>query len=141
VNISDLVDRLSRSRFLRFGIVGAAGYVVNAAILFSVHNILGVDPYTAGAVSIFLSMNFTWFGNRVLTFPGQAARTPAAILREWVRFIASNAVGAVANYAVYALLIRFGFEPLNNPYVAQIAGVFVGLIFNFTLSKRVVFRE
>ena len=140
MTISELAGRLSQSRFLRFGVVGAAGYVVNAAILFIVHNVLGVDPYSAGAVSIFLSMNFTWVGNRFLTFPGESARSGPAIFQEWARFIASNAVGAAVNYAIYATLVRFGLPPLNNPYLAQIAGVLAGLVFNYTLSKRVVFR-
>ncbi|MBV9541834.1 MAG: GtrA family protein, partial [Alphaproteobacteria bacterium] len=84
---------------------------------------------------------FTWWGNRNLTFAEQAARGDAgAVFQEWMKFVAANAVGAVVNYATYSLLIAVAPEPLGHPLVATAIGVGVGLIFNFTLSKRFVFR-
>jgi putative flippase GtrA len=46
----------------------------------------------------------------------------------------------LVNYSTYSLLVSFAPFPLDNPLVATAAGVGVGLVFNFTLSKRFVFR-
>jgi len=132
---------LLRSRFLRFGIVGAGGFLVDETVLTLLHYGLGVGPYGARVVSILCAMTFTWWGNRNLTFAEHAVRGGAtALLREWFAFCLANAVGAVVNYATYSVLVGLFAPPLGQPLVATAAGVAVGLVFNFTLSKRFVFR-
>jgi len=140
VTVNRFVERLKESRFLRFGIVGACGFVVDTFVLYLLHRRLGLDPYSARAISIFTAMNFTWMGNRLITFRAHAATTPSEMAGEWARFLLTNALGAAINYAVYAAIVRFAPPPVNNPFVGLAAGVAVGLAFNFTLSKRVVFR-
>lgn len=136
--LSDLRMRVLQSRILRFGAVGAAGYVVNAAALWVVHHLLALDYYTSYVPAFLVAVTFTWWGNRVLTFHAHAART--SLVAEWGKFVAANTLGFLANYALYAAMLRFAPAPLDNPYVAQVAGTIFGMIFNFTLSKRFVFR-
>ncbi len=132
---------LLRARILRFGAVGAAGFAVDETILALMHYAVGLDPYSARVVSILCTMIFTWWGNRIFTFAEHAAReSVGAILREGVKFMLANGLGAVANYASYSLLVRFAPWPIGNPLLAAAIGVLIGLIFNFTLSKRFVFR-
>jgi putative flippase GtrA len=136
VNLKTLTD----SRFLRFGAVGAVGFLVDEAVLTLLHYALHLDPYIARAISIFCAMTFTWWGNRTLTFKAHAASGAGEIAREWFKFILANAIGAVVNYATYSLCLRFAPPPLNNPLLATAIGVAVGMAFNFTLSKRFVFK-
>jgi putative flippase GtrA len=137
-----MIAALARHPFIRFGMVGAGGYVVDTAVLALDTHFLGLDPYSGRALSIFIAMTFTWLGNRTLTFREHAARGSArAIAREWLKFLGANIVGAVVNYSTYALLVAYGPAPLSNKYVALICGVLAGLVFNFTLSKKLVFRK
>jgi putative flippase GtrA len=129
---------LKNSRVIRFGLVGAAGYFVNVAALWLVHHLLALNYYASYAPAFFVAVTFTWWGNRVLTFHEHAAREN--LLVEWAKFFAANLLGFLANYALYATMLRFAPAPLSNPYVAQIAGTLLGMVFNFTLSKRFVFR-
>lgn len=131
---------LIRAQFLRFTLVGAAGFVVDEGVLALMRNLAGLDPYTGRGISILAAMTFTWWGNRNLTFLAHAARGALAALREWLRFVAANSLGALINYATYAGLLRFAPAPLDNAYLATAIGVGVGLVFNFTLSKTLVFR-
>ena len=131
--------RLRDSRIIRFGLVGAAGYFVNAAALWLVLNLLPLDKYTSYVPAFLVAVTFTWWGNRVLTFHEHAAREN--LLVEWARFVAANLVGFFANWALYSALVVFAPHPLNNVFVAQIAGTLFGMIFNFTLSKKFVFRS
>jgi putative flippase GtrA len=134
-----LIERLRAARFLRFGIVGAGGFVVDECILTLM--LLFFGPYAARVVSIFCAMTFTWWGNRTLTFSEHAAKGDAgAIAREWLKFVLANALGAVVNYGIYTLLVALAPSPFNNPLLATAIGVAVGLVFNFTLSRRFVFR-
>lgn len=138
--MSEIAARIRSSQFLRFAIVGAAGFVVDEGVLWLMHRVIGLDPFSARAISIFSAMTFTWWGNRTLTFSAHAAEGAGAVVKEWLRFVAANALGALINYGTYASLVKFAPAPLNNAYLATAIGVGIGLIFNFTLSKRFVFR-
>jgi putative flippase GtrA len=140
VNPDQRLRALLRSRFLRFGVVGAAGFVVDEAVLTVMHYAVGLGPYAARVISILCAMTFTWWGNRTLTFADRAASGGSALLLEWFKFCLANAFGAVVNYATFSLLVAAAPPPLSNPLVATACGVGVGLIFNFTLSKRFVFK-
>jgi putative flippase GtrA len=135
------IRALVRSPFVRFALVGACGFVVDETVLTILHYLIGVDRYSARAVSIFCAATFTWWGNRNLTFAEHAATGgPQELALEWFRFMVANAVGALVNYATYSLLVALAPAPLGYPLVAAAAGVGVGLMFNFTLSKRFVFK-
>ncbi len=136
-----LLDRIVRSRFLRFGTVGAGGYVVDNAVLYVMTHAVGLDPYTGRLFSFLGAATFTWFGNRYLTFADRRAHGTGAIAQEWLRFLAANAVGGGVNLGLYALLVKFAPRPLNNLYIALACGVAAGLVFNFTLSRRLVFKQ
>lgn len=132
---------LSGSQFLRFGIVGAGGYVVDASVLFLMMHVFRFDPYSGRIVSYLAAATFTWTGNRYLTFANQRAHGLTGIAREWATFLGANAIGGLVNVGLYATLVRYAPPPVNNPFVAQLFGVAAGLVFNFTLSKRLVFRQ
>jgi putative flippase GtrA len=135
------LDRVTGSRFLRFGIVGAGGFVVDFSIVSLLFYEAGVSYALARAVSIFAAMNFTWLGNRVLTFREHAATEPGMILREWFWFLVTNAIGAFVNLAVSSGLKALVPNHMVYFVGATLAGVAAGLVFNFTLSRKFVFRE
>lgn len=137
----NLAGYLLRHAFVRFALVGTGGYVVDTAMLWLGTRHLGLDPYSGRALSIFVAMIFTWAGNRTLTFAGRRARgSLGAIGWEFLRFVGANLVGALVNYGVYAWLIHAAAAPFNDKYAAQAIGVLAGLVFNFTLSRTIVFR-
>ena len=131
---------LIRAQFLRFAIVGTVGFVVDESVLAIMHLLLGLNPIWARVISITCAMTCTWWGNRTLTFPHAAARGSArAIAFEWLRFTAANSLGAVVNFATYAALLHIAAAPFNNPYLATVCGVGIGMLFNFVTSSTVVF--
>jgi putative flippase GtrA len=117
--------------------VGGAGFVVNAAALWVAQNLLHLPKDLAWFFAFAPAVTFTWWGNRTFTFHEHASRGARAMLREWAHFVVANGFGALVNYATYEVVIHF---TSLSTYVALAAGVLVGLVFNFTLSKRIVFR-
>jgi putative flippase GtrA len=125
-------------QFLRFAIVGAAGFVVDAGSLHLVVHELGVGLYTGRLMSYLTAATFTWALNRRYTFHAQRDHNPT---REWLRFLAANAAGGLLNYTVYVVLIS-AFEIVARwPVIGVAAGSMAGLIANFVLSKRLVFKR
>lgn len=139
--MSSIFHLVRNSRFVRFGLVGAAGFVVDTSVLFVFFQLIGFPYSLARAISIFTAMNFTWLGNRTLTFHEHAAREAHAMFGEWARFLATNSFGALVNWGVSNVLVHWAPYPANNPYVALMAGVAVGLVFNFFFSRHLVFRH
>lgn len=131
---------LARLSFLRFAVIGSLGFVVDSTVLALDTNWLGLDPFKGRILSIFCAMVCTWLGNRYFTFADRRALGGVgAMFHEWSKFVAANIVGALVNYGVYAALLHFASAPFDNKYVALVIGVLAGLIFNFFLSKKLVF--
>jgi putative flippase GtrA len=131
---------LARLPILRFAVIGALGMPVDAGVLWLMTHRVGLDPYSGRVVSWLCAATFTWTGNRYFTFRATRARSIGGTAKEWLRFLAANAVGGLVNVGLYSTLVRFAPPPANNLYVALVLGVLAGLVFNFTLSKKLVFK-
>jgi putative flippase GtrA len=138
--VKDLFDKLLASKLVRFGAVGGAGFFVNEAALVVARAVLHLGDHAGWLFGFAVAVTFTWWGNRTITFHEHKSTGHTGILAEWARFVATNSLGALANFAVYSLLIAVAPWPINVPYAALFFGVLVGLVFNYTLSKKLVFR-
>ncbi len=123
---------------LRFAGVGVLGFFVDAGVLTAARTIIGLDLYSARALSFVAAVTSTWAMNRAFTFKEHAS---ASMLREWARFCAANAVGGAVNLGVYAALINNVPLVHDHPVLGVAAGSLSGLFVNFTLSRLFVFRE
>lgn len=141
------IEKLAASKLVRFGLVGGLGMPVNAVALAIAKEVFGLHDLGAWFVGFFVAVTFTWWGNRTFTFHEHKSSGHSGILAEWFRFVLTNALGAAANFAVYAYLLWLKPWPLNlipadlQAYPALCVGVLVGLVFNYTLSKKLVFRK
>jgi len=122
-------------QFIRFGIVGVIGFVVDTATVYSLRHALGL--YGAGLVAYVTAASSTWLLNRIWTFRGYGT---GAAHRQWARFMAANLVGFVLNRGTYAALVTFLIIAARQPVIAIAVGAIAGLFVNFTLSRRIVFR-
>ncbi len=127
------------TKFLRFVMVGTAGFVVDAIVLAIGLHLIGLNKYIARVFSFLCAATFTWIANRRFTFPEAAASLGRA--REWARFVAVNSVGGLVNYGTYAALVTYAAAPFSNPFLALACGSVAGLAFNFLGSKFIVFRR
>jgi len=135
----DLVDgRLGRlaMQFGKFGIVGIAGFVVDTAVVYALLP-LGLEFFVARIPSFLVAATATWALNRSFTFRG-AARGP--LHREWAKFLATNAVGGLVNYATSVALEAGVDYVAMHPVLAVAAGSLAGMVFNFAAAKHLVFR-
>ncbi len=129
--------RAASHEFLRFVIVGAAGFLVDAAALMLATSVFGLGLYSGRVFSYLCAATFTWICNRRFTFAGTGQ--PAAV--QWLRFLGANAIGGAVNYGVYAAIVTFSALGAAYPVLGVAAGSAAGLIFNFAVSKYWVFRR
>jgi len=122
-------------RFVRFALVGAAGFLVDVAALYGAFAI-GLGLYSGRVVSYLSAATFTWAANRRFTF---AAKSPPTIT-EWLRFVFANTSGGLVNYLTYAALVTWGSGLLSHPALAVACGSIAGLVVNYIASARLVFR-
>jgi putative flippase GtrA len=123
------------AQFLRFGVVGGAGFIVDTATVYGLRHALGL--YGAGMVAYVTAASSNWALNRIWTFRGRG-KGPAH--RQWAMFMVTNLVGFVLNRGTYALLVTFVIAAADQPVIATAAGAVAGLFVNFSLSRRLVFR-
>lgn len=121
-------------QFLRFGTVGAAGFIVDTTVVYGLRGAIGI--YAAGAVAYAVAASFTWVFNRLWTF-SSAPRVAAH--RQWAVFLATQSVGFVVNRGVFATLVTLNAFCAENPVVAIAAGVAAGMFINFAAARRYVF--
>jgi putative flippase GtrA len=122
-------------QFLRFGVVGTLGFVVDTAVLYA-GLAIGLGLYGGRALSYLVAASTTWALNRIWTFRGQG-EGPAA--RQWALFVVLNLVGFAFNYGTYAALVSGVAFVAQHPVIGVAAGSLAGMGGNFLLSRRFVF--
>lgn len=123
------------AEFLRFGVVGTAGFVVDTAVLYGALS-AGAGLYAGRVVSYLAAATATWALNRAWTFRS-AGRGAAG--RQWALFLLVNLVGFAVNYTTYALLVANLPLVAAHPVLGVAAGSLAGMTGNFVLSRRFVF--
>lgn len=124
-------------QFLRFGVVGTVGFVVDTAVLYA-GLALGLGLYGGRAVSYLAAATTTWALNRAWTFRDQG-QGQAPVMRQWALFVAINLVGFAFNYGTYAALVAGVAFVAQHPVIGVAAGSLAGMLGNFLLSRRFVF--
>jgi len=129
--------RLS-GEMLRFGVVGVVGFVVDAGVL-TLGLWAGAGPWLGRVLSYLVAATTTFSLNRAWTF--RTAERSRPVAQDWGLFLLVNLVGFSCNYGTYAALI--GGVPLMRdlPVLAVAAGSLAGMVGNFLLSRRYVFRS
>lgn len=137
ITLDDLDARIATARqsnFLRFCVIGAMGFLADAALLFVLVDRLGHGALGARVFSILIAVTVTWSLHRHFTFRS----TDPGRFGEWLRFLAVNGGGAGINFAVYASVL-LGL-PGTPPLLALVMGSAAALAANYLGSKFWAFR-
>lgn len=116
------------SSALRFAIVGGLGTVVNSGYLFLFKEYLGLSLLASSILAIGIAIVFNYVLNDTFTFAGGGSFT---------RFALTCFVGVIINISILMLLSSFGIYYL----IANILGILCAFTFNYSISKRFVWRE
>lgn len=125
------------TEIVRFGISGTAGFIVDAGLVYLCTNLFDLGPLVAQVIAFSVAVTVTWLINRHWTF---AAHASDRWLREWTHYVAANSVGALVINGIYAILVIESAFFSQIPALAVASGSLAGMLFNYSLSKRFIFR-
>jgi putative flippase GtrA len=127
---------LLSARFLKFSVVGTIGFVCDAGLLSIILATTNSGLLLARVWSFLFAATVTWALNRYFTF--SETRNPARH-KEWVRYVALTGIGGGVNYLTYAAAVLSLPLMASWPALAVALGSLVGLGFNYTTSRYLVF--
>ena len=121
-------------KFLKFGLVGLTGTILDFGVTYLVKEKLRWDKYVANSCGFVVAVTNNYFLNRIYTF--QSA--DPGIGWQYGKFMAVALFGlAVNNFIIYLLTERARF----NFYVAKLSATFIVFIWNFGLNYLFTFAE
>ena len=125
------------SEFLRFGLVGAVGTVIDLSVIALLVDGLGVWFGWARLAGFIVAVTANFFNNDRFTFTGP--REASTVVR-WARFVATSSMGMAVNYAVSMAL--FLHVPLFSQLypLAAACGTLAGMGINFAGARLYAFR-
>ena len=132
-------------QFFRFLVVGGIGFIVQF-VTFRVFRSFDLRPSLATALSaeIAIVSNFTW--NNFWTFADQKISSLKQILIKFPQFNLTS-LGSVAIQAViseigtWVLGIRYLALGINSDDIYLMIGILIGLIWNYTMYKLVIWKK
>jgi len=116
-----------RGYFIRFGIVGISGILVNEGLLALLHTYLNWPLGVSGALAIEMSILSNFFLNNFWTWRHAHGHS---FLTRLLRYHSVAIISGLVNYGILLFLSGFGMEPL----IANLIGIATGTVINFFLN-------
>lgn len=123
--------------FLRFGLVGTVGFLVDGGLLQALVDLAGWGVIHARILSFPVAVFATWLLNRHFTFD-QA--NDGAAGRSFARYVAVSLGGASVNFIIYTVLVLSMASMAALPIVPLAIASIAALAFNYLGSKHFAFR-
>jgi putative flippase GtrA len=131
------VERRIDPAFIRFGMVGGAGFTVDALVLHAVVGFLGLNPFTGRLISFSVAVCATWLLNRSFTFRHPTHHGP---VRQAFLYALVQSAGGLVNLGAYSAAIAM-VPALKDILLIPLAiGSAAGLCLTFVGSKHLAFR-
>lgn len=131
-------------KFIKFGIVGASGAIIDFGITALCKGILGVPELLANAIGFTLAATSNYFLNRVWTWRS----TSKSVGVEYAKFFFVSLIGLGLNSLIVFLLKDTSIVPSFvdttldwNFWVAKIIATAVVMVWNFLANNFFTFRQ
>lgn len=124
-------------RFIMFAAIGGFGVIVHMAVLAGLWETGTADFLVAQTTATVVAMTFNFFVNNLLTYRDKRLRGFGPVAVGLLSFYAVCAVGAVANVGIANVLFREHY----SWWIAGVAGVLVGAVWNYALSSIFTWRN
>lgn len=122
-------------QLIKFGMVGASGFLINAAVFAFALHVLGVHYLLANVLAFCVAVGNNFFWNRTWTFRHDRADRHVAF--QAVRFLSVACIALALSSAILWVLVELGGL---NEQVAQLIAVALVTPFSFLANKLWSFR-
>jgi len=125
--------RLLKSKFLRYGIVGCTGLIVDMGIFYVLHEILGVNYVITNIISSTFGVINNFILNSLFTF-----KVKNKLFRRFVSFYLIALVGMALSSGLLVLMID-GFK--MDSMIAKMISVLIVAVLQYFFNKKLTFSE
>ena len=138
------------TRFMKFGLVGGIGIVVNLTAMAIIIHFTGWRDWRASALATFFASVNNYFLNNMWTFRDRA-RTGSGFFRGYVLFLIVSIASLLVTVSVYTGLTKgldvligqpAGIEMLSVQIILffQFVAILCGAYFNYVLNKAITWK-
>ena len=137
------------TKFIKFGVVGASGMVVDYGVLFAMHNLFGLGDILSNTISFTCAATSNYFLNRIWTFRSKEKQVGV----EYVKFLAVSIVGLLINNSVLLIckniwpdiyenvFLNLGNQPITGLYIFKLVAIAITTLWNFFGNMLFTFRK
>ncbi len=132
------------SRFLKFGLVGAIGFVVDFGVTALLRDGLHVQEFVANTVGFSVAATSNYLLNRWWTWRSHSRQ----VLREYLKYIVVSVVGLGINTAVIYLwmaltpeVLHLGGLSIAHFWIGKVLATGVVMVWNFLANHFYTFRS
>jgi dolichol-phosphate mannosyltransferase len=125
-------------RYIKYSLVGLAGWFINQLALFFLKTRLGLANEIALLPSIEIALIFNFFINNAFTFRDHRLRGVWPILKGLATYQVICVLGAYINYAVALHLVTFVGV---NIYAANTAGILLASLWNYYINAQIIWNK
>ncbi len=120
-------------RFVRFGVVGVSGMVVDFSVTWLCKEKFRWNKYVSNSLGFITAATNNYIWNRLWTFESQND----SVAREYLSFLIISVIGlGLNNLIIYLLHERMKL----NFYLSKLIAIGIVTIWNFTLNYVITFR-
>lgn len=119
-----VIDKLLVSKFLKFGIVGCSGMIIDFGTTYLCKEKLRINKFISNAIGFILAATSNYFLNRIWTFESNSTE----IGTQYLQFMVVSIIGLGINSLVLYLLnekMRWNF------YLSKLFAIGITTIWNF----------
>ena len=120
-------------RFIRFGIIGCSGMIVDFGVTWLCKEKFRWNKYLSNSLGFVLAATNNYIWNRLWTFQSQSE----AVAREYISFVIIAIIGlGINNTIIYLLHARLHL----NFYLSKLIAIGCVTLWNFTMNYVFTFR-
>jgi putative flippase GtrA len=121
-------------KFVKFGMVGASGVVVDFGITWILREIVGIHDYVANSLGFLCAVVSNYVLNRRWTFRSN----DPAVAAQFIKFLLVALVGLILNNGIIYLLHGHAAMPF---YTAKLMATGVVMLWNFAANNWFTFKS
>ncbi len=130
--MSDILSRAFILKFLKFGIVGFSGLLVDFGTTYVCKELLKIQKYIANSIGFTVAASTNYILNRVWTFHS----TSPNIGLEYTQFLVISLFGlALNNFILWLIISRFKL----NFYLSKLIAIGIVTLWNFLANNYYTF--
>jgi len=123
-----------KNRLIRYLVVGVSAYALEMAVLFGLHDGIGLSPVESVAISFWFGLVIAFVLQKFVAFENHEKKVRAVSYQ-----LSLYACLVAVNYLITLMAVKH-FSPRHSVFVIRTAVIALGTIWNYVIYNRFLFK-